>query len=102
MIKLSDVNTADLVAELETRDPGEVGPTLLILVGEWADAAGNEIIVRPKKAVVTETIEQTSDEETEEDPMAIPPFLVRRDVAPDTNHGEDIPPQPHNQENIND
>jgi hypothetical protein len=101
VIRLDEVGTADLIAELETREPAEAEQSLFRLINKWADAAGNEIIVRPKMAAASETAEQASDEEMEEDPLAIPPFLDRRDEAPDKNHEEDIPPQPQNQENNN-
>jgi hypothetical protein len=101
IIKLGEVGTADLIAELETREPDEAEQSLFLLVSKWAAAAGNEVIVRPKMAAASETAEQTSDEESEEDPLTIPPFLDRRDEAPDMKHDEDIPPQPQNQENNN-
>ena len=104
VIKLDEVDTADLIAELETRDPDEAKQALLKLIKKWADAAGNEIIVRPKKTDVFKTIEtadQTSAEEFEEGPLAIPPILDRQNTAPNTNQDEDIPAQPQNQENSN-
>jgi len=101
VINLTDVETVDLVAELETRSPDEAEKALLILVRKWADAAGNEIIVRPKETAAPETSDQTSDEEFKEDLLAIPPSLDRRDEASDTNHDKVIPPQSRNQENNN-
>jgi hypothetical protein len=99
VIRLADVETADLVAELEARPPAEAEKPLFVLVSKWADDAGNEIIVRPKKAAASETTQPTSDKEIEEDPLAIPPFLDRRDATSDTNHDEEISPNSHNQEN---
>ncbi len=96
VIRLDEVGTADLIAELETREPGEAEQSLFRLISKWADAAGNEITVRPKMAAESETVEQASDEKAEEDLLAMPPYLDRRDETSDANHDEDIPPQPQN------
>ena len=99
VISLAGVEIADLVAELETRDPRDAEQGLLMLVRKWADAAGNEIIVRPKKADETETSDRILVEKIKEDPTAIPAKFVRRDVTLVANNDEEIPPHSQNEEN---
>jgi hypothetical protein len=96
VISLAEVEIADLVAELETRDPRDAEQALLMRVRQWADAAENEIIVRPKKADESETTEQNSTENAKDDLTRIPLSLDRRNVASSANHDEEIPPQPRN------
>jgi hypothetical protein len=96
VIMLAEVGTADLVAELGTRDSGEAEPALLKLLGRWADAAGKEIIIRPKKAAESEPPEQTPTEKINKDLLNIPPGMDRRGAPSGTNRGDGIPSQSRN------
>jgi hypothetical protein len=102
VIRLGEVGTADLIAELETREPSGGEQSLFRLISKWAAATGNEVIVRPKMAAAFGTTEQTSDGNVKDDPLAIPRFLDKRNEASGANHGENITPNPQNQENNND
>jgi hypothetical protein len=101
VISLAEVEMADLVAELETRDPHDAEQALLMRVRQWVDADGDEIIVCPKKAVESETAEQNSTKNTKDDPLFIPPSLDRRNETPSPNHEDKSPTQLQNKENKN-
>jgi hypothetical protein len=101
LVNLAEVKTANLVAELVARNPRDAEPGLLMLVRKWADAAGNEIIVRPKKTDESETPEHISAEKTKVDLLTNLGKFDRRNEAPGTNYDEEIPSQSPNQERKN-
>lgn len=98
VIRLADVELADLLAELEARGREAAEDGVLRLARKWAEAIGMEVIIKPKTSATTtgdsgpggvaedDAPDTTDAPDPDDDPLGIPPFRDRRGEAMKDDH----------------